>query len=317
MSSIAIDLADVLSTIDRSGDFCASGTVEIMAPRLEVDGVGPIALPLLPVQAEQLVAAAERAPYGRGQDTLTDITVRRTWQIGPQHVRITGRHWPKTLETILARVADGLGVATPIEAEFYKLLVYDQGSFFVPHRDTEKLPGMFATLILVLPSLSVGGELVVRHKDREARLDLRCEDPSEVAFAAFYADCVHEVLPVTSGHRLVLVYNLVRRRPGPVPEPADHAAQEERVAALLRVWAASPRSPDADTPEKLVWPLEHAYTPAELGFQALKGADAGRAGRLGRRGTSRLRRPSRADHRRREWRGGIRGPFRFPSRFPG
>jgi hypothetical protein len=31
------------------------------------------------------------------------------------------------------------------------------------------------------------------------RLDLHCEDPSEMAFAAFYADCVHEVLPVATG----------------------------------------------------------------------------------------------------------------------
>jgi hypothetical protein len=33
-------------------------------------------------------------------------------------------------------------------------------------------------------------------------------------------------------------------------------------------------SSDGGTPEKLIYPLEHAYTPAELGFAALKGADA-------------------------------------------
>jgi hypothetical protein len=33
-------------------------------------------------------------------------------------------------------------------------------------------------------------------------------------------------------------------------------------------------------PEKLVYPLDHAYTPAELGFAALKGADAAAAGVL-------------------------------------
>lgn len=33
-------------------------------------------------------------------------------------------------------------------------------------------------------------------------------------------------------------------------------------------------------PEKLVYPLSHAYTPAELGFAALKGADAAAAGVL-------------------------------------
>ena len=197
MSSIPADLAALLCTVIRPGDFFVSGTIEMLAPRLEVEGVGPVALPLLPVQAEQLVAVAERAPYGRGEETLVDTDVRRTWQIAADRVRLGGKHWPQTLETILARVAEGLGVAEPITAELYKLLVYDQGSFFVSHRDTEKVPGMFATLVLVLPSMSTGGELVVRHKEREVRLDLRCEEPSEAAFAAFYADCVHEVLPVT------------------------------------------------------------------------------------------------------------------------
>jgi len=37
-------------------------------------------------------------------------------------VRIRGRHWAQTLEMILARVAERLGVDAPITAEFYKLL---------------------------------------------------------------------------------------------------------------------------------------------------------------------------------------------------
>lgn len=283
MSSIAADLAALLSTVRRPGDFFSSGTVELLAPRLEVDGVGPVALPLLPVQAEQLIAAAERAPFGRGEDTLIDTQVRRTWQIGADRVRIGGKHWARTLEAILARVADGLGIAEPIVAEFYKLLVYDRGSFFVSHRDTEKAPGMFATLVVVLPSTSTGGELVVRHKGREARLDLQCADPSEVAFAAFYADCVHEVLPVTSGCRLALVYNLLRKEKGPAPLPPSYDAEQARVAKLLRAWASGQQSPeevDEDVPEKLIYPLEHAYTPAELAFASLKGADAAVAGVL-------------------------------------
>jgi len=57
---------------------------------------------------------------------------------------------------------------------------------------------MFATLVVVLPSEYSGGELVVRHQGREVRLDLRRDEPSEAAFAAFYADCVHEVRPIAS-----------------------------------------------------------------------------------------------------------------------
>ena len=171
MASITNELAAILTTVRRPGDFFASGLIELLAPQLEVDGVGQIALPLLPTQAKQLVAAAERAPYGRGQQTLVDTAVRRTWQIGPNQVRIQGRGWARTLSAILTRVCDGLGVAEPVQAEFYKLLLYDEGSFFASHRDTEKAPGMFATLVVVLPSASTGGELLVRHKDREVRLD--------------------------------------------------------------------------------------------------------------------------------------------------
>jgi hypothetical protein len=60
----------------------------------------------------------------------------------------------------------------------YKLLVYDQGSFFVSHRDTEKAPGMFATLVVVLPSASTGGELVVRHSRLRHSLNIYALDPT-------------------------------------------------------------------------------------------------------------------------------------------
>jgi hypothetical protein len=308
MSMITTAFADALVTVRRPGDFFVAGSQQMLAPGLEVEGIGPVGLPLPAVQAEQLVAAAELAPYGRGSDTVTDTQVRRTWQISPDRVRIRGKHWPGTLQAIMTRVAEGLGVADPIEAELYKLLVYDKGSFFVPHRDTEKVPGMFATLVLVMPSVSEGGALIVRHKDREARLDLHGEEPSEVAFAAFYADCVHEVSPVTSGYRLVLVYNLVRRGSGLLPQAPSYDNEVTMVAERLGEWVQALRAAeelphtdedpdeadddldeeapddldeevpddlDEREPQKLIYPLEHAYTPAELSFAALKGADAG------------------------------------------
>ena len=91
----------------------------------------------------------------------------------------------------------------------------------------------------------------MRHKGREVRLELRSQDPSEVVFAAFYADCIHEVLPVTEGCRLTLVYNLLRRGCGRRPEPPDYESEKSRVAALLRAWCESKKSPGEDPPEKL------------------------------------------------------------------
>src|SRR5208283_2343971 len=190
----------------------------------------------LSAQAERLVAIAEAAPYGRGEETVVDREVRRTWQINSAKVRIGGRHWEKTLAGLVADIALGLGVSEPVAADFYKLLVYDAGSFFVEHRHTEKVPGMFATMVLVLPSTHSGGELVVKHAGREVALDLHPEEPSEIGLAGFYADCVQEVRPVTTGFRLTLVYNLrfvdKSRPPSPLKEP-DYRSVELRVAETL------------------------------------------------------------------------------------
>jgi predicted 2-oxoglutarate/Fe(II)-dependent dioxygenase YbiX len=218
---------------------------------------------------ERLVAIAEAAPYGRGEETVVDRDVRRTWQIEPGKVRIGGRHWAETLAELVADAALGLGVSEPVAAEFYKLLVYDAGSFFVGHRDTEKAPGMFATMVLMLPSAHSGGELIIKHLGREVVLDPRPEEPSEIGFAAFYADCVHEVRPITAGCRLALVYSLRflgKKRP---PQPPDYRTERRRIEELLRLWTEA-----TDEADKLILPLEHAYTPAELSFETLKGRDA-------------------------------------------
>ncbi|MBF0393704.1 MAG: 2OG-Fe(II) oxygenase, partial [Alphaproteobacteria bacterium] len=275
MSSLNTDLAAALSTVRRTAEFCVSGAADLALPALEVEGVGPVALPLLPIQAEQLVAAAERAPFGRGEKTVLDMTVRRTWQFDAGRVRLGGRSWARTLDAVVARAAEGLGVEGPVRADLHKLLLYAPGDFFVSHRDTEKASGMFGTLVVVLPSAprSEGGLLVVRHKNDERRCDLGPDDPSELRFAAFYADCRHTVTPVTAGHRLALIFNLIRPGSAVALEAPDYETETSRVSALLRGWAAAGR----EAPDKLVVPLEHAYTPAELGFATLKGADAAMA----------------------------------------
>ena len=272
MSSIGTKLLNSLRSVERPGDFCVGGIREIFMPTIDVQGVGRISFPILPVQAERLVAIAEAAPYGRGEQTVVDREVRRTWQVNSAKVRFGGRHWDKTLAGLVADIALALGVDEPVAADFYKLLVYDAGSFFVDHRDTEKAPGMFATMVLVLPSTHSGGELVIKHLDREVVLDPRPEEPSEIGFAAFYADCVHEVRPVTKGCRLALIYNLRFIGKGRALKAPDYRTEHERVVELLRSWASA-----EDEADKLIVPLEHAYTPAELSFSALKGADAGAA----------------------------------------
>jgi hypothetical protein len=100
MSSIGTELLDSLRSVERPGDFCVGGIREIAMPTIDVDGAGRIAFPVLPVQAEQLVTIAEAAPYGRGEETVVDREVRRTWQVDSAKVRIGGiRPWPASSPT--------------------------------------------------------------------------------------------------------------------------------------------------------------------------------------------------------------------------
>jgi hypothetical protein len=174
--------------------------------------MGVISFPILDSQIQDIIKHAERAPYGRGGETILDTSVRNTWQLTPVNVRIGGKSWGRSFQQILSTVANGLGGAgTDISAELYKLLVYEEGGFFLPHRDTEKTNGMFGTLTIVLPSVHCGGELVIRHAGREVTVDMSNAETSELTFAAFYADCEHAIKPITQGSRVCLTYNLLQR----------------------------------------------------------------------------------------------------------
>ena len=265
------DLESLLSRVNRPGDFCMHGALALPMPVVRVDGVGPLSFPLLEAQAAALIAAAELAPYGRGEQTVLDTAVRRVWQIDAARVRLGGKHWAPSLQRVLADVVRGLGCEdAATRAELYKLLVYDPGGFFLPHRDSEKAPGMFGTLLIQLPSPHTGGELRIRHGSREVRIDLSATDGSELGFAAFYADCEHEVRPVEAGHRLCLVFNLLRDAAGDEP-PAGAPSYDAAVTQAARLIGAAFAAEGA--PPKLVWLLEHQYSQAELGFDALKGVD--------------------------------------------
>ena len=288
-----LPLEEFLSAINRPGSYCTEGRLTCPMPLLSVAGAGVVPFPVPEVVMRALIEDAEPAPFGRGTETVLDRSVRDSWQISPERVKLGGKAWPGTFQEILASVEEGLGCPEGgLSAKLHKLLLYEQGGFFAPHRDTEKSEGMVATLVVSLPVAGQGGELVVRHRDRETRVDMCTEDPSELAYAAFYADCEHEVKPVVKGHRLALVFNLVRVADVPSYAP-DFSREAGRIADWLTKYATRVRArerrpaaasgrisgwyPGQDgedaTPEKLVWLLEHGYSEAGLSFFALKNLD--------------------------------------------
>lgn len=266
------DIERLLESLDRPGDYCVHSKLVSPVPLLQVQQVGTVAFPVQEAQIMALIAAAERAPYGKGPETVLDRSVRDCWQIDSSVFQVGGQGWTQSFKTIMADVSDGLGCPSErLEARPYKLLVYEPGGFFTAHRDTEKEVGMIGTLVVSLPTEGAGGELVVRHGDRESVVEMCVSDPSMLSYAAFYADCTHETRPVREGYRVALVFNLVLSGAGASKlwRAPDFAEQAEAISTSLRAWARQ-----AQSGAKIVWLLDHDYSTAGLSFATLKGTDA-------------------------------------------
>ena len=77
----------LLRTIDRPGDYCMQDRLLAPMPRVDVEGAHSLSFPITEGQAGSLAAAAEPAPYGRGEQTLLDRSVRACGQIDAARVR--------------------------------------------------------------------------------------------------------------------------------------------------------------------------------------------------------------------------------------
>src|SRR5207248_6200897 len=129
---------------------------------------------------------------GKGTQTLVNKKVRNTFELDPKRFRLSDA-WQAAIAAATRAAAEQLGLpADQVEARLYKLLVYEKGGFFLPHRDSEKHDGMVASLIIVLANPFEGGALVVRHGAAKQTLPFEeAADGTAPCYAAFYADCEH------------------------------------------------------------------------------------------------------------------------------
>jgi hypothetical protein len=133
------ELEECLSDIQGSGSFAVFGRLNNPPnPGLYLKKGGPISLPLSDRDAEVIIAASHAAPFGKGEGTLVDTSVRKTWEIFPTDFEIRNQSWGQFLSSIVAMVSTGLGIHAAgkgISAKLYKMLLYDRGAMFKPHQE--------------------------------------------------------------------------------------------------------------------------------------------------------------------------------------
>jgi hypothetical protein len=131
---------------------------------------------------------------------------------------------------------------------------------------------MFGTLIIALPSKHSGGELLVRFDGKEECVDF-AEDASnfKMPYTAFYADCEHEIKPVTSGYRVCLVYNLIQEKAANMIKLEPLKEHVKKIAEVLEDDKYDPAKPTR------IILLGHQYTPENFSMDALKLNDRSKA----------------------------------------
>jgi hypothetical protein len=275
------EISRQLARIAGAGKFATRRTAAANDLDLEVRGVGRIRFPITPGSARKLCAIARPARHGFKDETRLDKRVRDTWEIAKARISIDQPRWSKTMAPQLERIGKdpGLPTGSRLKAELHNLLVYAPGQFFAPHQDSEKADDMIGTLAVTLPSRFTGGIMSIEHHGAKLRVG---GSESRLTFAAFYADCHHEVLPIKEGYRVVLTYNMTVQG-----NASAGAAGSKDITALvqsIREFFAKPVRPrwkgdsrGEHPPDRLVYLLDHEYTQRGLHWNRLKGVDAQRA----------------------------------------
>ncbi|KAF8530167.1 hypothetical protein BU17DRAFT_36246 [Hysterangium stoloniferum] len=232
-----------------------------------------ISFPAQVDKIDKLVEACKPSPLGRGKETVHDEDYRKARELSKDDFSITADILSDSgvLESICSLTApvsnDGVVIA-----RLSKLNVYTSGGFFKAHRDTPRQGRHIGTLLVALPSSYKGGILRAAHEGEEIKFSWEDEISESdhgisLPWAFIFSDVEHEVLPVTSGVRISLAfdifasqgthptgYNAIEARTPPIFGNIEHLLKKEdflpgggRVAiALSHVYPFDISKPNPD-----------------------------------------------------------------------
>lgn len=227
------------------------------------------------VRVEELFKACSPASFGKGNELVYDPEYRSALSM-PSERWATSFALSKLdiLDQIQAVLAPSVGA---VRTQPYKLNVYKKGGFFKPHVDTPRGGNMFGTLVVCLPTTFTGGDFEIEHGgakdvfawgeggDQEAKQSGGSSETQIkpiVKWCAFYSDCTHQVLEVTSGHRITLTY-LLSNYSSSIREPIRLKVESSPFVMKLKELLSQMKA--SGSGEALRFALCHKYAVDEIG----------------------------------------------------
>ncbi|CAG8460674.1 2489_t:CDS:1 [Acaulospora colombiana] len=197
------------------GRVCCGGKMSVPKDYLRLffenknsNKVSAIQLPANDNEIKALFDACVPATFGRGNEDVFDVEYRNAVCLDLRNFAI--QFHPSATDLLNEISKWMVSNHHSLRAESYRLNIYAPGGHFKKHVDTPRGNDMVGSLVVCFPSEFEGGQLNVRHKEKnwEFNWETASNQSEQVQWAAFYSDCEHEILPVTKGYRVTLTYNL-------------------------------------------------------------------------------------------------------------
>jgi hypothetical protein len=261
-------LSRTLDSIRSTGEISTFNVYSQYAnPGLVIEGDRLISLPLKEDDAQAIQSICQQAPFGHRNKTVVGTSVRNTWELDASKSNLMNKNWSEDFDSrILRNTARGLGLFQP-RADPHKLLLYESGSFFKPHKDSEKKQGMIGTLVVCLPSQHEGGDVCLSFGSQKRRLSTAENSEFDLIAMSWYSDVTHEVERQTSGYRLVLTYKLFATGEDELSASTVFQQTKDLKSMLAKFRTDFPKV------GRLLYPLDHLYTESSLCLRNLKGRD--------------------------------------------
>ncbi|RXW16476.1 hypothetical protein EST38_g9378 [Candolleomyces aberdarensis] len=245
-------------------------------PGLKIEGVGNVSLPLSERDAQAIISVATPIRVGEEQD------VGGAWEVEATKVEIRNANWDSYLATnaILAACETlGVGQLTHVkpQCDLDKLVLLSASeSQFVLRQEGFHTEGIFATIAVILSSSFEGGQVHVSYGEEDFLIDVSDNSAFATSILAWYNEAALKILPVTSGYRLALMYNLIHSS-SESPQPSLHRPPvnpSESLPCIFRKWKEG-KYRQTPSSQVLACPLSNNYREPDLkhGVSILEGSD--------------------------------------------
>jgi hypothetical protein len=97
MKTVKAQIINILKTIQGGSAFCSFGSTAQILPGMYIKDYGEVSFPFSTSTYQKLLEFSKQAPYGRGEQTITDTSVRRTQEIDASNISFKNPLWEKTV----------------------------------------------------------------------------------------------------------------------------------------------------------------------------------------------------------------------------